>query len=92
MKAKKLLAVCLTGSMIASCAAGCGTSSGGGSESSGKENITLRYWLQVRIIQISSMKLSAKTSRRSLWSGKPSVGMIFRERCSSICSQECRTS
>lgn len=42
MKAKKLLAVCLTGSMIASCAAGCGTSSGGGSESSVKENITLR--------------------------------------------------
>ena len=42
MKAKKLLAVCLTGSMIAACAAGCGSSSGGVGKGSGKENITIR--------------------------------------------------
>lgn len=42
MKAKKLLALCLTGSMLAAAAAGCGSPSGDSGGNDKKENITLR--------------------------------------------------
>lgn len=42
MKTKKLLALCLTGSMLAASMAGCGTEGDSGGEGNEKENITLR--------------------------------------------------
>lgn len=42
MKTKKLLALCLTGSMLAVSMAGCGTEGDSGGEGNEKENITLR--------------------------------------------------